>query len=431
MKIKVKECSLAEALSKKCEHKNPAKQSAFWRKVMYLASQGEMKKVSFTWKEDLRGVDSKTPCLYLMNHSSFTDLQIAATILKNKPYHIVCTNDGFVGKEKLMRGLGCIPTRKFITDLTLVKDMKYVADHLGESILMYPEASYSFDGSQTPLPGSLGKLIRMLGIPVMMIRTHGAFLRDPLYNGLQQRKVSVSATVSCLFTGEEVRSADPEQINAKLAESFTYDHFREQVQKGIRVTESFRADGLERALYKCPVCSSEGEMSGKGTVISCGHCGAAWTLSEEGKLCRNGVAATEQTPMAEAGEDSSFVYATDWYAWERECVRRELEAGEYELNTAVDIYVLTDLKSIYKVGEGNLVHSNQGFHLTGCEGELDVQISPRTSYSLYADFYWYEIGDMISIGDHRAQYYCFPKGGNIHVAKARLAAEELFALTKK
>ena len=34
---------------------------------------------------------------------------------------------------------------------------------------MYPEASYSFDGTATPLPESLGKLVKKLGIPVVAI----------------------------------------------------------------------------------------------------------------------------------------------------------------------------------------------------------------------------------------------------------------------
>ena len=39
------------------------------------------------------------PCLYLMNHSSFIDLKIASTILYPRPFNIVCTSDGFVGRS--------------------------------------------------------------------------------------------------------------------------------------------------------------------------------------------------------------------------------------------------------------------------------------------------------------------------------------------
>ena len=52
------------------------------------------------------------------------------------------------------------------------------------------------------------------------------------------------------------------------------------------------------------------------------------------------------------------------------------------------------------------------------------------SYSLYSDYFWYELGDMICIGDNKVLYYCFPKGENVIVAKARLAAEEIFKITR-
>ena len=42
---------------------------------------------------------------------------------------------------------------------------------------------------------------------------------------------------------------------------------------------------------------------------------------------------------------------------------------------------------------------------------------------------WYELGDMVCIGDNKRLYYCFPKT-DAPVAKARLAAEELYKLTK-
>jgi hypothetical protein len=61
-----------------------------------------------------------------MNHSSFIDLKIASRIFFPKRYGIVCTTDAFVGKNFLMRLLGCIPTQKFVSDMTLIRDMEYM-----------------------------------------------------------------------------------------------------------------------------------------------------------------------------------------------------------------------------------------------------------------------------------------------------------------
>ena len=93
--------------------------------------------------------------------------------------------------------------------------------------------------------------------------------------------------------------------------------------------------------------------------------------------------------------------------------------------------MLVDSKCLYTVGEGRLTHTVEGFHLTGCSGKLNYAHSPAMSYSLYSDYYWYELGDMICIGDSDALYYCFPKSGGDIVAKTRLAAEELYKLKCK
>ena len=127
--------------------------------------------------------------------------------------------------------------------------------------------------------------------------------------------------------------------------------------------------------------------------------------------------------------DTEFCHIPDWYRWERECVKEELKNGSYKLDCDVEIGIMTDFKAIYMVGDGHLTHDESGFTLTGCDGRLTYRQSPLANYGLYADYYWYEIGDVICIGDKKRLYYCFPKNSE-NVAKARIAAEELFIMKK-
>ena len=127
---------------------------------------------------------------------------------------------------------------------------------------------------------------------------------------------------------------------------------------------------------------------------------------------------------------TAFSHVPDWYAWQRACVRDEIERGEYKLETPVRILMGVDTKHIYDVGEGVLTHSADGFHLFGCDGELDYTQKVQASYSLYSDFNWYEVGDVICIGNSKALYYCLPQDKNVSVAKVRIAAEELYKLNK-
>ena len=416
MKIKTKNLSYEEVLKiPKPVHKDPVKPSRILTTLARMIGKNDLKETNFRYEIDLGDAADK-PALILMNHSSFIDLEICETVFKDKPFNIVCTSDGFVGKFGLMRRLGCIPTRKFVTDLSLVRDMKYCLNSLKTSVLLYPEASYTFDGTQTPLPEKIGVLVKVLGAPVVMVKTRGAFLRDPLYNMLQKRKVNVSAKINCIVSSLEVRSLSVEELTSRIESQFVFDGFAEQLADNVDICEPFRADGLHRILFKCPACLCEECTEGKGAKLRCLKCGAEWEMLENGTL---------EGKNTTAG----FSHIPDWYKWEREEIRKKILSGEYRLECDVEIGIMRDYKAIYLVGDGKLTHTADGFSLVGCGGKLLYEQSALSCYGLYSDYFWYEIGDVICIGDGDFLYYCFPKGRNIS-AEARIAAEEIYKIKK-
>ena len=415
MKIKAKEKSYAEVMAlARPERKKPIRPSMLFRTIMCVGSLPELILTGFKLKKiNMERLGKKEPCLYLMNHSSFIDMEIVARCLYPRSFNIVCTTDGMIGKNWLMHQIGCIPTKKFLTDSSLVRDMMYALHKLNSSVVLYPEAGYSLDGKATTLPRTLCKCLKLLKVPVVMIRTHGAFSRQPLYNGLQKRKVPISAEMEYILSPEDIAQKSPEELSAILDEQFAFDHFRWQQEEQIRITEPHRADGLNRVLYKCPACGCEGKTKGEGTHLTCTACGKVWEMDELGQM------------KATSGE-TEFAHIPDWVAWQRQCVAKELEQGSYKLDCDVDIYMMVDTKSIYHVGGGHLTHDHTGFRLTGSDGQLDYQQKPDASYTINADFYWYELGDIISIGDNDALFYCIPQNCGDVAIKTRLAAEELY-----
>lgn len=420
MKIKVTKRSYRQLLedytARKHTHVKPKKPGIFFRTLMRLVSVPDLLAAGFKYKRiGMERLGKREPAFILMNHSSFIDLEIAATVLYPKPFNIVATTDAFFGKEWLMRRIGCIPTKKFYTDTALVRDILYAVKKLRSNVLMFPEAGYTLDGTATAMPDTVGKCVKMLGIPLVMIKTYGAFSRDPLYNNLQRRKVRVSATVEYLLSAEDIAKMAPDEINEVIKEQFSFDGFRWQRENKVRISESFRADGLERILYKCPECNAEGETLGKGTELTCQVCGAKYELSEYGELVA-------------VNTKGSFDHVPDWYEWEREEVRREIAEGRYLLDTPVDIWISVDTSGVYGVGEGRLVHTAEGFRLTSSDGEINYEHKPLSSYSVCADFNFYEVGDIIALSGQECIYYCFPKDKKVPVAKARLAAEEIYKI---
>ncbi|MBQ9148169.1 MAG: 1-acyl-sn-glycerol-3-phosphate acyltransferase [Oscillospiraceae bacterium] len=423
MKTTIKKLDYEQVMAlKRPAHKAPRKPNIFWRVLIRVLCFFGLMGTGFRYEAELDGIGKDEPCLILMNHTCFLDMEIAHRILFPRVFNIVASNDGFIGlfglMEWLMRSIGCIPTQKFVTDLRLVQDMEYCFKNLKTSVLMYPEAGYSFDGTATTLPRKMGVLLKKFDVPVVMIETFGIFARNPLYNELQIRKdQKISAKARVLFTREQVRELTVRELSEGVEDAFGFDHFKWQKEQHVEINQDFRADGLHRILYKCAHCGTEGKMTGKGDKLTCGHCGKTYTLTPLGEL------------KALEGE-TEFPHIPDWYRWEREQVRQQILAGEYQVDTHVKIAMQVDYKAVYMVGEGRMTHDNSGFHLTGCDGKLDYSQKPQSCFGLYADYYWYEIADCICIGDNEVHYFLFPEA-DVPVARLRLAVEEMYKLYKE
>jgi 1-acyl-sn-glycerol-3-phosphate acyltransferase len=403
-------------------YQKPKKPNIFWRTLIRILCFFGMMGTGFRYEtEGMEKLGRKEPCLILMNHTCFLDMEVAYRILYPRALNIVASNDGFIGMGGfmawLMRTIGCVPTQKYVSDLRLVQDMQYCLKKLKTSVLMYPEAGYSFDGTSTTLPRRMGILLKKLDVPVVMIESFGLYSRNPLYNELQIRKnAKVSAKIRVLYTRQQIRQLPVDELSEGVETAFGFDHYKWQKEQGLLLDQPFRADGLHRILYKCAACGAENQMEGRGTHITCKHCGKSYELTTLGQL------------KATQGE-TEISHIPDYYRWERQQVRQEILDGTYRLDTDVDIVMQVDYKAFYRVGEGHLIHDNTGFTLTGCDGKLHYTQKPQFSYSLYCDYYWYEIDDVIGIGDNEVHYFLFPKN-HAPVAKVRLATEEMYKLFK-
>ena len=401
------------------EHIRPKKPNPALRTLMKALSSFDLKAVDFSYTTENMERAGKGPCLILMNHSSFLDLEIASRMIP-MPYNIVCTSDGLVGKESIMRHLGCIPTQKFVTDVSLISDLKYAVNTNKTSVLMYPEASYSFDGTATRLPRKLGVLFKALKVPVVMITTYGSFARDPLYNNLQKRKVKVSAKMECLLTPEEIKSTSVPDIDNILDGAFSFDYFKWQLENHVSITENFRADGLNRILYKCPHCLAEGNTEGVGTTFVCHNCGSLYDMDEFGRL-------------SSRADNTIFSHIPDWYEWERANVRSEVEAGTYFSGVLpVHVDTLPNAKKFIRLGSGTLVHDMNGFTVHGTDADGDPFEMIKNVPSLYSCHIEYEYlgkyGDCVDLNTLEDTWYIYPEPDKCEfaVTKMALATEELY-----
>ena len=398
--------------------KPPVRTRWFLRPLTYILSMPDVwkhkNKLTKIGTEEL-----KPPVVLLYNHNAFMDFKVATKAIFPWRANYVVAIDGFIGREKLLRDVGCICKRKFTNDIILVKQLIHTIKN-GDVAVIYPEARYSLCGTTAVLPESLGKLCKLLKAPVVVLICHGHHVNSPFWN-LHDRNVHpTEAEFKLLFTAEEVQSKSVENINKKIVEAFQYDDFAWQKERGIRITYKKRAEGLHKVLYQCPNCMTEFKMSSEGIVLKCNACGKEWEMSELSEL------------KAKEGE-TEFSHIPDWYEWERANVRKEVENGTYssgELPVKVD--TLPNAKKFIYLGEGTMVHDMNGFLVKGTDTDGDPFEMKKTVPSLYSCHIEYEylgkFGDCVDLNTLEDTWYIYPdpKRCEFAVTKMAIATEELY-----
>ena len=153
MKIRTKRLAYEKVVNlPRPKDAKPLRPHIIFRVLIRLLSIPDLLAVKFHHTERNLEAAGEGPWLILMNHSSFVDLKLAYKVLFPRPFCIVCTSDGFVGKPWLMRLIGCIPTKKFVSDLGLVGKMLYTLKEKKTSVLLFPKPATVLTGGQPRFP---------------------------------------------------------------------------------------------------------------------------------------------------------------------------------------------------------------------------------------------------------------------------------------
>jgi 1-acyl-sn-glycerol-3-phosphate acyltransferase len=396
--------------------KAPVRTKWYLRPLTFLLSFPDvLKHRSKITKTGMEGI--KPPYVLLCNHNSFLDFKVATMAIFPSRANYVVAIDGFIGREKLLRDVGCICKRKFTNDTVLVRQLSRVIKN-GDIAVIYPEARYSLCGTTAVLPESLGKLCKVLKVPVVTFVCHGHHVTSPFWN-LHERGIKpTEAEMTCLLSAEDVKTKSVDEINDAIVRAFQYDDFAWQKERGIRVKYKGHAEGLHKVLYKCPACNTEFRMNSRGRELFCEACGKRWTISDLSELSGN-------------DGKTEFSHIPDWYEWERECVRKEVEAGTYSTgDLEVHVDSLPNAKKYIRLGNGIMRHDMNGFNVNGTDDEgnpFSMEIKAQGQYSVHIEYeYLGKYGDCVDLNTLQDTWYVYPHGRDFAITKMALATEELY-----
>lgn len=397
--------------------KLPKKERIYLTPIAYLLSFPSVwrRRLKVT-KVNMKGL--KPPYILLCTHHAFLDFKVTTAAIFPKRANYIVAIDGFINREWLLRNVGAIGKRKFTNDTKLVKQIKYSLEELKNIVAIYPEARYSLIGTTAILPTSLGKMVKLLKRPVVVLNMHGNYLSQPVWN-LNKRKNRLAADMTQIVTQSEMDALTVDEINDRIIDAFQYDEYQWQKDNNIRITYKNRAKNLHKVLYQCPHCLTEHEMASDKDLIWCNHCKKTYQMDVYGQL-----KALEGT--------TEFPHIPDWYEFIRTQVRKQIEDGSYRIEDDVMVESLPNSKGFIPLGKGHFVHDLNGFQLTINTAEpIHLVKEPLSLYALHIEYDYMSKGDCFDLSTLTDTYYIYPQNLNDVVTKLHFATEELYKINKE
>ena len=363
----------------------------------------------------------KPPYILISTHASMLDFYMALCItFPHKPYWI-STVEEFIPRFFIFRRIGVLAKRKFTNDPKAA--LRYLEVLKKKKILIiYPEARYSFDGENERIDKSIGRFAKQANVPVVLIKGHGNYLWCPQWSDRKSRKVSsIQSDVYVLVDRNELDSLSAEDIQERIEENYDMSEENWMKENNILITYPYRAEGLERILYKCPHCGAEFEMSSEGTQLKCNHCGATYEYLENGQLVNtNG--------------DTKFDLISKWYKWEKEEVKKEVLNGTYHFEDEVRVEKLmgAGIGFVPLKGKYFLTHDiREGFVFKGVDNDFIFKRSSLQSYAIHIEYNYEDRGAFLELADAHDTYFVYPLTKANHLTKIHFAVEHIYDYLKE
>lgn len=225
--------------------------------------------ISASISDELKNINE--PYLLLSNHIGSYDPFILSFFIK-KPLHYV-SSDAVLKDPKIaffFNKLGVIPKKKNTRDTQVIRDIISVVK-AGGAVGLFPEGTRSWTGKSFTFDPSIGKLIKLLGIPVITARMKGMHLCHPRW-AFSMRKTKVHIEYNMAFSKAAIQNMTSQALYKQLKKEIAHDEVAYQQQALSPILSDKKAEFIDFVLFWCSQCDSIGQLVSKGNTLSCQAC---------------------------------------------------------------------------------------------------------------------------------------------------------------
>ena len=305
--------------------------------------------------------DCDGPCFVIFNHLSRIDhAYILGATYPRKTNMMAAYNEFYRTKFSLIFNLAkIIPKKQYTADTLPIKAVSSIIKQ-GGCVTFAPEGLASDFGGNKPVVPGTSKMFKHFKVPVYFCYLEGQYLQNTKVC-LDERYGQTHATMSLLFSKEDVEKLSVEEMDDILNQKFKRDEYQWNAEKKIKWETNGRiCYRLEDLCYKCPKCGSEFTLKGEGDKITCSNCGNGATMDDFYQFHPYENAVIPKSPL-------------EWSEWQREQIINEIRQNpDYRFEDECEIGNLDEHKLLkgktatsFKVGKGRIWIDHQGLHYEG------------------------------------------------------------------
>ena len=292
---------------------------------------------------------------------------------------------------RLLKHMHVITKKMFTPDVSTIRNIMRAKSE-NAVIVIFPEGRLSCYGHTLPIADGTAELIKKLGIDLYAWKAEGAYLSFPKWRDKGDARIGkINASVKKLLSADEVSRCTLEDIKRITEEAILHDD--EIAMEGVEFRSSDISRGVDRILYKCPKCLSEGGITAGDNHIRC-ECGLDVTVDSYYRL-----------------HGAPFDRINEWFVWQQNSIDTENEvmtshvklgacgedgfmdpnAGEGDISIDKNVFRLFGMihgEPIDFTGDqgGLFLSATSGDHVfdvpVGLIYELPISLSPGTSGTL-------------------------------------------------
>jgi 1-acyl-sn-glycerol-3-phosphate acyltransferase len=303
--------------------------------------------------EGRENVPRKGKLLVLSNHVGFLD-PFVVCMATQRMVQFMATPTLFTRPilGPICKFFGVVPKRKFYADLSaIIKLIEWT--RFGSPMGLYPEGQRTWDGHTLDIVPGIGKLVRIINAPVVILRMYNLDRLSPRW-AVRQRRGHVVVKIDKPIKFD--RKTPPAEIEKEIQKRIHVDPLD---SPPALTYGKDRALGIRNVLFLCPHCYAFETLIESGNTVRCGQCSSEWIVGADNVLRSTG--SDGSVPLVTALDQIREYMRERDYIVDRN--RFDLDGVALE-SKDIQLFDIAG-KQQREIGSGHLHLTKQGLRLEG------------------------------------------------------------------